>query len=168
VVAEVRAGGTGLDRYRLLPESELEWSLGLALRLLAAAVRSGDRTLLLSYLTEVAERRFGDGFTAAEMGALLEVAERRVLETLIAAPELAGLERAIRDSVSLSFLLAREEVEDRFEELAARSRPGADFAVRLAPPAASRAELERLVAQLEAFSTHGASESDDEADQGTA
>lgn len=167
VMSAVREGGEGLDRYRTVPEPELEWSLGLALRLLAAAVRSGDRTLLLSYLSEVAERRFGEGFTAADMGALLEVAERAVVETLLAAPELAGLEGAIRDTVSLSFVLAREEVDDRFEELVVRSRPGADFEVRLARPAASRAELERLVAQLEAFSAYGARESAGDGDPDT-
>jgi len=165
MVAEVRAGGEGLDRHRALPDSELEWTLGLVLRLLAAVVRSGDRTLLLSYLSEMAERRFGEGFAAGDLGALLDVVERTVTEALLAAPELAGLDDAIRDAVSLTFVLAREEVEDRFDELTARSRPGADFEVRLAPPAASRAELERLVAQLEAFSAHGARESADGVDR---
>lgn len=159
VLAALRAGAEGLDRYRTTPESELEWSLGLAFRLLSAAVRSGDRTLLLSYLSDAAERRYGEGFTAADMGALLLLAERTVVEALLSAPELAGLEIAIRDTVSLTFALAREEVEDRFEELVTRASPGADFEVSVPRPAASRVELERLVTQLEAFSAYGARES---------
>jgi hypothetical protein len=154
VVAAVHAGAAGLERCRGMPAAELEWSLEMVLRLLAVAVRTHDRSPLLGYLADLADHRFAEGFTAAELGALLALTERTVVEALVGAPELAGLESAVRDRVSLSFALAREEVEDRFDELAARSGPGADFEVPERRPPATRAELERLVANLEAFTPH--------------
>lgn len=154
--AAVRAGGEGLDRHRTLPAEELDWSLDITLRLLSAAVRTHDRGPLLSFLSDLAERRFEEGITVAEVAALLELTERIVVEALLAAGELEGLETAVRDRVSLGFALAREEVADRYDELLARSRPGADFEVPRRRPPATKAELERLVANLEAFSPHTA------------
>jgi nucleoside-diphosphate-sugar epimerase len=59
--------------YAVMSPAELRWHIGVVYDLLSAAVRTGDRELLLTYVHDLAGRRFAGGFPPAELCDALRV-----------------------------------------------------------------------------------------------
>jgi nucleoside-diphosphate-sugar epimerase len=103
--------------YAAMSWQELRWYIGVIYDLLTAAVRTGDRELLLHYIHDLARRRFAGGFPPAEVcDALLAINEITVEELLFKA-EVADYRDAVRDSITLSVALAVDGVQDAFDSL---------------------------------------------------
>jgi len=103
--------------YAAMSWKELRWYIGVVYDLLTAAVRTGDRELLLPYIHDLARRRFAGGFPPAEVcDALLAINEITV-EELLFKPAVADYGDQVRDSITLSVALAVDGVQDAFDSL---------------------------------------------------
>lgn len=133
--------------YAMLPPGDLRWYVKFVYELLTAAVRTGDRSLLLGYMRDLARRRFEEGFPPAEVcDALLSINEVTVDE-LLHKPEVTGMAQQLRDTVTLSIALAIDGIQDAYEEFSDEA-PETNGELS---PAASQRELEEIVERLNAF-----------------
>lgn len=101
--------------YQEMDRENFDWFVGIIYQLLTSSVRNNDRMLLMEYVRNLANIRFGDGFSSQEIGnALLEIGEV-VSEWLHAEPELKKLHQTIHDYIFMTLQLTVDEVEDAFE-----------------------------------------------------
>jgi len=135
-------------RYANLDQKDFECYLKALYHLLLAAVRSGDRNLMLEYLDEVAMRRFADGFTAVEIGEVLSLFRRRLMTALYEREELGKFRQEIYDYIGLTIQLARDEIEELYEDLVLRM-PQSQIATAVPIPDCTR--LQKLIRQFSAF-----------------
>jgi nucleoside-diphosphate-sugar epimerase len=135
--------------YATMGYSNLRWYTGVVYDLLSAAVRTGDRGLLLSYAHNIAKQRFAEGFPASEVcDALLAISDVTV-EELLYKPEVADYQDEVRDSITLSVALAVDGVQDAFDLL--QSEAGEGGAPRGPELDDELQELESIVEKLNAF-----------------
>jgi nucleoside-diphosphate-sugar epimerase len=132
--------------YGEMSYDELQWYVGLVYDLLMAAVRTGDRTLLLNYIQNLARLRFEGGFPASEFCDALLVISAITVEELLYKPEVGDFRNQVRDSITHSIALAIDGAQDAYEALATGHEPGI-------VPATARDErdLEEIVQRLNAF-----------------
>lgn len=116
-------GGVELPGYRRLPPEEREWSARLAVQNLSQAIRAGEKRSFMTYCRDFAERRVQQGFGVAELVHALRSLERIALETLKRDPEAQGLDRAMRDYVSMTLEFGIDQVIEAYED--AGAGPGA-------------------------------------------
>ncbi len=131
-----------------LGESKIERYLELVLQLLMTSVRAGDRTMLLEYANALALRRFEAGFELEELRRVLLVLEGCTVARLAAEKDLAGLGTRVLDTVSFPLQLARDGMEDTWEEFAVRDKPAAG-PITPATPTDERFSLARIVEELD-------------------
>ncbi len=132
--------------YAAMSYSELRWSVGVVYDLLTAAVRTGDRGLLLSYIHNLAKQRFASGFPPAEVCDALLAISNVTVEELMYKPEVAQYQDEVRDSIALSVALAVDGVQDAFDLLQPESAAG-----ETQDMAELDLELESIVEKLNAF-----------------
>ena len=141
-----------LDRfgdYAAMVSSELRWHVGVVYDLLAAAVRTGDRELLLTYVHDLARLRSAGGFPQSEVcDALLAIRDITV-EELLYKPEVIEFKETVRDSLSLSMALAVDGVQDAYDQLQAET--GGKSELDQAAIDAELEELESIVERLNEF-----------------
>ena len=133
--------------YQTMSPEELRWYSGIVYELLLAAVRTGDRTLLLGYIQDLSRRRFAAGFPAAEVCDALVCINRIIVEELGHKPEVEPFKKQVRESLTLSTALAVDGVQDAFDSLVGLQ--GAT--VGSETPVPSVQDLERVVEELNAF-----------------
>jgi nucleoside-diphosphate-sugar epimerase len=140
------ARGQRFPHYARMDAAELSWNVTIVYELLMAAVRTGDRTLLLGYMEELAYKRRESGFPADEVCDALLAVNQIIVEQLMFRPSLQGMQDALRDSVTLSIALAIDSVQDAYES-------GVDATATSIGFAGSRyeGEIERIVERLNAF-----------------
>ncbi|MBD3224126.1 MAG: NAD-dependent epimerase/dehydratase family protein [Caldithrix sp.] len=90
---------------------------------LSVAVRGKDRMAIINYAREIAEIRFQQNFRPQEVLDAIKVISRIIREELIKQPQLKHMEQAIYDEISLTFQLAQDEIEGKFEALLRREHP---------------------------------------------
>jgi hypothetical protein len=103
--------------YSVMSWKELRWYIGMIYDLLTAAVRTGDRELLLQYIDDLSRRRFAGGFPPAEVCDALLAINEITSEELLHKPEVAEHRDTVRDSITLSVALAVDGVQEAFENL---------------------------------------------------
>jgi nucleoside-diphosphate-sugar epimerase len=103
--------------YAVMSWKELRWYIGVIYDLLTAAVRTGDRELLLTYIHDLARRRFAGGFPPAEVCDALLAINDITVEELLFKSAVAGYRDEVRDSITLSVALAVDGVQDAFDTL---------------------------------------------------
>ncbi|MBN2433294.1 MAG: NAD-dependent epimerase/dehydratase family protein [Acidobacteria bacterium] len=135
-------------RYMDMDTRDLECYLNALYHLLLAAVRSGDRNLMLEYLDDVAMRRFADGFTPVEIGEVLSLFRRRLMTALYERQELVNFHQEIYDCIGLTIKMARDEIEELYDDLIQRM-PQARIAASVTIPDCTR--LQKLIRQFSAF-----------------
>lgn len=139
-----------LDRfpnYGQMSSEEITWYTGIVYELLMAAVRTGDRTLLLNYIHDLARRRFARGFPPSEVcDALLVISEITVGE-LLYKPEVADYKDSVRDWIALSIALAIDGVQDAYDTV----KESSDSATELPESPDGGRDLEEIVEKLNAF-----------------
>ena len=106
-----------LPNYAVMSRQELRWYIGVVYDLLTAAVRTGDRELLLHYIHDLARRRFAGGFPPAEICEALLSINHITVEELLQKPAVADFTDEVRDSITLSVALAVDGVQDAFDKL---------------------------------------------------
>jgi hypothetical protein len=107
--------------YRKMYRELLKWYITLNYQLVAAAVKSRDRSIIPVYAQVIAYKRYMDGFKANEVKNLMFLIGRTMRESLLSRPELKDSKRQVDDYVILTSQLAADEFEDAYEILEDRS-----------------------------------------------
>jgi hypothetical protein len=122
---EVLTGQDARDRfpsYRQVSGEDHRWNHMLILRHLMNAVRTRERSILVSYCRDLAERRFGQGFASREVCDALRELNRIVFKTLRRDAEAEGLRGDIYEHVTMTLSWGCDEAQQVFEHLEARQR----------------------------------------------
>jgi nucleoside-diphosphate-sugar epimerase len=133
--------------YRKMYRELLKWYITLNYQLVAAAVRSRDRSIIPVYAQVIAYKRYMDGFKANEVKNLMLLIGRIMREFLLSRQELKDSKRQVEDYVILTSQLIADEFEDAYEILE-------DQSPELLPPAkvaqlTSIENLRRILQRLE-------------------
>lgn len=107
--------------YRKMYSDLLKWYITLNYQLVAAAVRSRDRSIIPVYAQVIAYKRYMEGFTANEVKHLMVLIGWIMKEYLLSRPELKHSNRQVEDYVILTSQLTADEFEDAYEILEAQS-----------------------------------------------
>jgi hypothetical protein len=86
------------------------------------AVRTRERSILVSYCRDLAERRFRQGFQSREVCDALRELNRICFKILRRDPEAEGLRPDIYEHVTMTLTWGCDEAQQVFEHLEARSR----------------------------------------------
>jgi len=104
-------------RYRQLDEQDFHCYMSTLYHLLMATIKSGDRSLMIQFIDDIALRRFAEGFEPVEICETLLVIKEIILRELKGVSELKKIDQAVYDYVGLTLQLAQDEVEDLYERL---------------------------------------------------
>lgn len=107
--------------YRKMYGELLKWYITLNYQLVAAAVRSRDRSIIPVYAQVIAYKRYMEGFKANEVKNLMLLIGRIMKEHLLSCPELKNSKRQVEDYVILTSQLTADEFEDAYEVLEEQS-----------------------------------------------
>ena len=133
--------------YRNMYSELLKWYITLNYQLVAAAVRSRDRSIIPVYAQVIAYKRYVNGFKSNEVKNLMLLIGRTMRESLLSRPELKNSKRQADDYVILTTQLTADEFEDAYEILEDQSpeqQPPAEVA-----QLTSIENLKRIVRRLE-------------------
>ncbi|MCD4761115.1 NAD(P)-dependent oxidoreductase [bacterium] len=142
---------TDFSDYQKLPDNVLHWYVTLLYQLTATTVRTRDRTLMRNYSQIIANRRFVEGFDVVEVCASMTATSEIISKALRSRVEGKEIDQRIYDSITLTFQMAVDEIEDSYEAIAAQS-PETLEQLRETPGPVSSAGLERIVLALEDIS----------------
>jgi nucleoside-diphosphate-sugar epimerase len=120
---EALTGPEGRERfpsYQQVSGDEHHWNHTLILRHLMNAVRTRERSILVSYCRDLAERRFRQGFQSREVCDALRELNRICFKALRRDPEAAGLRSDIYEHVTMTLTWGCDEAQQVFEHLEAR------------------------------------------------
>ncbi|MBZ0198912.1 MAG: hypothetical protein K8H86_03525, partial [Ignavibacteriaceae bacterium] len=116
--------------------------------LLMATVRSGDRSLMIKYIDDIAMKRFAEGFQPNELCKTLSVFKKIIIAEMNTNPELKKIEQVVYDYIGLTLQLAQDEVEDLYDKLLEKM-PMDKFSESSLLPDCK--ELQQMIRQLSAF-----------------
>ncbi len=136
---ETLTGAEGRERfpsYQQVSEQDHRWNHTLILRHLMNAVRTRERSILVSYCRDLAERRFQQGFQTREVCDALRELNRIVYKRLLRDPEAAGMKADLYEHVTMTLTWGCDEAQQVFEHLEARCRRSRRQGENCPPPEA--------------------------------
>jgi nucleoside-diphosphate-sugar epimerase len=110
--------------YQQVSGDDHQWNHTLVLRHLMNAVRTRERSILVSYCRDLALRRFRQGFPSREVCDALRELNRIVFKVLRRDPEADGLRPDIYEHVTMTLTWGCDEAQQVFDHLEARVRGG--------------------------------------------
>lgn len=108
--------------YQQVSEQDHRWNHTLILRHLMNAVRTRERSILVSYCRDLAERRYQQGFGTREVCDALGQLNRIIYKKLLRDPEAAGMKADLYEHVTMTLTWGCDEAQQVFEHLEARDR----------------------------------------------
>ncbi len=135
-------------RYKKLDANDFQCYISTLYHLLMATVRSGDRSLMIQYIDDIALRRFAEGFEPVEICQTLSLFKEIVIRELKTIHELKKIEQEVYDYIGLTLQLAEDEVEDLYDRLLQKMPADKISESALLPDCK---ELQRMIRQLSAF-----------------
>jgi nucleoside-diphosphate-sugar epimerase len=136
--------------YRKMYPELLKWYITLNYQLVAATIRSRDRSIIPVYAREIAFKRYMDGFKAKEVKDIMFLIGETMKDSLLTRPELKGSKRQVDDYIILTSQLAADEFEDAYEILEDQPPEHMD-SIKDVAQLISIENLKRIVRQLEDF-----------------
>jgi len=134
---------------KMYPEL-LKWYITLNYQLVAASVRSRDRSIVPIYAREIAFKRYMNGFKTQEVKDIMFLIGKTMKDSLLTRPEMKDSKRQVDDYIILTSQLAADEFEDAYENLADQPSEHKDSIKDIAQ-LISIENLKRIVRQLEDF-----------------
>jgi nucleoside-diphosphate-sugar epimerase len=138
------------SNYRKMYPELLKWYITLNYQLVAATVRSRDRSIIPIYAREIAFKRYMNGFKANEVRNIMFLIGETMKDSLLTRPELKSSQRQVDDYIILTSQLAADEFEDAYELLENQPQESKDSIKDIAQ-LISIENLKRIVQQLEDF-----------------
>jgi hypothetical protein len=136
------------ERYHKMDLNDFQCYISTVYHLLMATVRSGDRSLMIQYIDDIATRRFAEGFLPKELCQTLQLYRETILTELGKIKELSKIQQEVYDYIGLTLQMAIDEVEDHYENLI-KKVPAEKIAQSDLLPDCK--ELQRMLRQLSAF-----------------
>jgi nucleoside-diphosphate-sugar epimerase len=136
------------ERYSKLDANDFQCYISTLYHLLMATVRSGDRSLMIQYIDDIALRRFAEGFEPIEICETLSLFKLIIIRELKTSNELKKIEQEVYDYIGLTLQLAEDEVEDLYARLLHKMPKDKISESALLPDCK---ELQRMIRQLSAF-----------------
>lgn len=136
------------ERYHKMDLNDFQCYISTVYHLLMATVRSGDRSLMIQYIDDIATRRFAEGFLPKELCQTLQLYRETILTELGKIKELSKIQQEVYDYIGLTLQMAIDEVEDHYENLI-KKVPAEKIAQSDLLPDCK--ELQRMIRQLSAF-----------------
>ena len=109
--------GSRFASYQRLKTEEHDWDHRVVLGHLKNAVRTRDRKILVSYCSNLAERRFAQGFRSDELCGALEALNLVVFRVLRRDSATEGLRQEMLDLVTVPLRFSCDEVQETFDRL---------------------------------------------------
>ena len=103
--------------YSKMDPEMLKWYITLNYQLIAKTVRDRDRSIIPSFVQQVAHRRYIEGFKIKEVTDLMLFTGKTMEAFLLKRPELKGFKRRVEDYIILTARYAMDELEDAYEVL---------------------------------------------------
>lgn len=135
-------------RYQKMELNDFQCYISTLYHLLMATVRSGDRSLMIQYIDEIATRRFAEGFLPKELCETLSLYREIIISELGKRKELAKIKQEVYDYIGLTLQLAIDEVEDHYDSLIQKI---SIEKIAQSPFLPDCKELQRMIRQLSAF-----------------
>jgi hypothetical protein len=126
ILAAFHAALTGSDRrqrfpnYQRLASAEHDWNHRLLVRQLFNAVRTGDKSVFMTYCRDLAARRFHEGFAADEFCGAVELLNLICMRILRRDPASEGMRQQILDYLTMTLRYGCDQAQETFEELSIR------------------------------------------------
>jgi len=108
-------GPVRYESYQKVSADDHEWNHRLVLGHLKNAVRTRDKGILLSYVRDLAARRYEQGFKGEDLCNALDALNRTCIQVLSRQPGGRELGDAIVDLVSMPLLFSMDEVQEVFD-----------------------------------------------------
>ena len=147
IIIDENPGGQ-FTQYKELPLNDFQCYISAIYHLLLATVRSSDRSLLFKYIEDIAVIKFAEGFEPKIICNTLKLFSGVIIEHLGAFKVLKTKRQEVYDSIGLSLQIARDEVEDLYDNLVLKMP--AEFKTRSSLIPECR-ELQKMIHQLSAF-----------------
>lgn len=135
-------------KYQTMPLNDFQCYTSALYHLLLATIRSGDRSLLLNYIDEIAIRRFAEGYEPPILCSTLKLFSDVIIRHLGAYKSLSSVKQELYDNISLSFQIAQDEIEDIYDVLV-KKMPLEMITKSSVMPDCK--ELQKMIHQLSAF-----------------
>lgn len=103
--------------YQKLPSKDFQCFMSVLYHLLLATIRNGDRSLMLSYIDEIAISKINEGYDPKVLCETLKVFSRIIADQLLHNKQTRHHKQEIYDNITLPLQLARDEIEDVYENL---------------------------------------------------
>ncbi len=107
--------------YRKMAVDQLKWDVHLHYQMLAATIKSRDRSMVQNFAQIIATHKYMEGFSAVEVKDFMMTIAKHIKKIMMADPRLLTEGRRqsgrIDDLIIHTFQLAVDEVEDTFEIL---------------------------------------------------
>jgi len=108
--------------YQSLDIQEFRVLLSTVFHLLASSINSGERSLMINYMDDIAGPRSEEGFTSEEICGLLSVLGQAISDYLLTIRDYKFSKQDIYDHVGLTVQMAQDEIEEKFEGFIVRER----------------------------------------------
>jgi len=112
-----------ISLYKRMKEEDIMSLISTLYHLMLASIRSGDRSFIINYVDDVAVERFAAGFTAADMHISLDLITQQVVDFLLSDEKTRKMQMYIHDYIEISMQLARDYIEEVFENLEIKIPP---------------------------------------------
>ncbi len=144
---ESRENRQRFARYQDMDPNDFQCYMSTLYHLLMATVRSGDRSLMIQYIDDIATRRFAEGFEPEILCNTLSLFREIIIEELTRQKELAKIRQEVYDYIGLTLQLAQDEIEDLYDRLIQKLPSEKIDESALLPDCK---ELQRMIRQLSA------------------
>ncbi len=116
IIIEIRfSEGMHFLHYKKMDFTDFKYYLSTLYHLILTAVRSGDRSLILKNIDDIALSRFSEGFEPAEICDALKVIERVITSNLNSRKDLQTIRKEIYHYIGMTIQLAVDEIEELYE-----------------------------------------------------
>jgi hypothetical protein len=109
------AGDPFLSSYQALPADELDWHVKVIIHTLMTSVRTREKSILMAYCRDVAERRCQQGFACEEVASALAALNRVCLEALEKVPDSGVTSKDFHDYITTTITFSIDQVQEIFE-----------------------------------------------------
>ncbi|MEI6683876.1 MAG: NADH-dependent [FeFe] hydrogenase, group A6 [Bacteroidota bacterium] len=117
IAATILSGRYGdvLSHYQQLDVSDLSLLLHTLYNVLASTILNADKSLMINYVDDIANPRFEEGFTAAEISTVLTIFSDAVTASIRQSTLHNFTRQELYDHISIPIQLAQDEIEGKFE-----------------------------------------------------
>jgi nucleoside-diphosphate-sugar epimerase len=136
------------SNYLKMDREMMKWHITLNYQIIAATVRSRERSIIPAFAKEVSRRRHAEGFPVKEVKALMVLTGKTMEAFLLKRPELKDSKQRVDDYIVLTSQFAADEFEDAYEMLESQPKVQAD-SIKPMKLLTSSENIKLIVAQLE-------------------